>query len=92
MNGDPRKATAQRPYGEAWVPVSDIKKITTMSDADRWTGGITLSYAPISIFTHRATFGLDAVNVKGKTHERVDAVGEGRAIEVHAVALLLRMV
>lgn len=30
------------------------------------------------------------VNVKGKTHEKVDAVGEGRAIEVHAVALLVR--
>jgi 2-C-methyl-D-erythritol 2,4-cyclodiphosphate synthase len=28
------------------------------------------------------------VNVKGKTHEKVDAVGEGRAIEVHVVALL----
>ena len=28
------------------------------------------------------------VNVKGKTHEKVDAVGEGRAIEVHAVLLL----
>ena len=28
------------------------------------------------------------VNVKGKTHERVDAVGEGRAVEVHAVVLL----
>lgn len=28
------------------------------------------------------------VNVKGKTHERVDAIGEGRAIEVHAIALL----
>ncbi|GAB4548707.1 MAG: 2-C-methyl-D-erythritol 2,4-cyclodiphosphate synthase [Phycisphaerales bacterium] len=28
------------------------------------------------------------VNVKGKTHERVDAVGEGRAIEVHVVVLL----
>lgn len=31
---------------------------------------------------------LDRVNIKGKTHERVDAVGEGRAIEVHAVVLL----
>jgi len=30
------------------------------------------------------------VNLKGKTHERVDAVGEGRAVEVHAVALLRR--
>ncbi len=28
------------------------------------------------------------VNIKGKTHERVDAVGEGRAVEVHAVVLL----
>ncbi len=31
-----------------------------------------------------------AINVKGKTHERVDAVGEGRAVEVHAVVLLAR--
>lgn len=31
---------------------------------------------------------LGRVNIKGKTHERVDAVGEGRAIEVHAVVLL----
>lgn len=28
------------------------------------------------------------VNIKGKTHEQVDAVGEGRAIEVHVVVLL----
>lgn len=34
----------------------------------------------------------DCVNVKGKTHERVDAVGEGRAVEVHVVALLSRAV
>jgi len=30
------------------------------------------------------------VNLKGKTHEQVDAIGEGRAIEVHAVVLLTR--
>ena len=30
----------------------------------------------------------DQVNLKGKTHEAVDAVGEGRAVEVHAVVLL----
>lgn len=29
------------------------------------------------------------VNVKGKSHEGVDAVGEGRAIEVHASVLLV---
>ena len=28
------------------------------------------------------------VNVKGKTHEKVDAIGEGRAVEVHVIALL----
>ena len=31
------------------------------------------------------------VNVKGKTHERVDAVGEGRAVEVHAVVMMVRV-
>lgn len=30
----------------------------------------------------------ERVNVKGKSHEGVDAIGEGRAIEVHAVVLL----
>lgn len=36
--------------------------------------------------------GMDVadVNVKGKSHERVDAVGEGRAVEAHVVALLSR--
>lgn len=29
------------------------------------------------------------VNVKGKTHEKVDAVGEGKAIASHAVVLLV---
>lgn len=32
---------------------------------------------------------LDNVNVKAKTHEKVDAVGENRAVEVHAVAMLV---
>lgn len=31
---------------------------------------------------------IGRVNVKGKSHERVDAVGEGRAVEVHAVVVL----
>lgn len=37
-----------------------------------------------------ALLGVDVscVNVKGKTHEKVDAVGEGWAVEVHCVALL----
>jgi 2-C-methyl-D-erythritol 4-phosphate cytidylyltransferase/2-C-methyl-D-erythritol 2,4-cyclodiphosphate synthase len=35
--------------------------------------------------------GLDAVSVKGKTNEGVDAVGRGEAIAAHAVALLGRV-
>ena len=31
----------------------------------------------------------DRINIKGKTHEGVDAIGEGRAIEVHVVVLLI---
>ncbi|MCC6426954.1 MAG: 2-C-methyl-D-erythritol 2,4-cyclodiphosphate synthase [Phycisphaerales bacterium] len=40
--------------------------------------------------TIASVVGIDVanVNVKGKTHEKVDAVGEGRAIEVHAVVLI----
>ena len=62
MNGDPRKATKTRPYGEAWVPVSDIQRMKTFSDAQRWTGGITLSYAQFQNLTHRFTAGLDQVS------------------------------
>lgn len=32
---------------------------------------------------------LDNVNVKAKTHEKVDAVGENRAVSVHAVCMLV---
>jgi 2-C-methyl-D-erythritol 2,4-cyclodiphosphate synthase len=32
----------------------------------------------------------DCVGLKGKSHEGVDAVGRGQAIEVHCVALLIR--
>jgi 2-C-methyl-D-erythritol 2,4-cyclodiphosphate synthase len=34
--------------------------------------------------------GVEAVNVKGKSHERVDAIGEGRAIECQVVVVLVR--
>lgn len=33
----------------------------------------------------------DQINVKGKTHEKMDSIGAGRAIEVHVVVLLRRM-
>ncbi|MEM7623960.1 MAG: 2-C-methyl-D-erythritol 2,4-cyclodiphosphate synthase, partial [Planctomycetota bacterium] len=32
--------------------------------------------------------GTQSVNVKAKTHEKVDAIGENRAVETHAVVLL----
>ena len=62
MNGDPRTATALRPFGEAWISVADIKQIQTFSDANRWTGGVTLNFAPRADFTHKLTVGLDATN------------------------------
>lgn len=34
---------------------------------------------------------LSQVNLKAKTHEEVDALGEGRAIACHAVVLLVRV-
>lgn len=33
---------------------------------------------------------LEQVNIKGKTHEQVDALGENRAIACHAVVLLVK--
>ena len=33
---------------------------------------------------------IENVNLKGKTHEGVDAIGEGRAVEVHVVVLLTK--
>lgn len=62
INGNPRSATKTRPYGEAWVPVADIQAMTTQSDVDRWTGGLTLNYAFRPNLTQRFTVGVDAVN------------------------------
>jgi 2-C-methyl-D-erythritol 2,4-cyclodiphosphate synthase len=44
----------------------------------------------IENLAHHLGFDVAQVNLKGKTHEKVDAVGEGRAVEVHVVALLAR--
>ena len=62
LNGDPKSATKDRPYGEAWVPVKDIKTMKTQSDVDRWTGGLTLNNIIRANINHRFTFGADAVN------------------------------
>ncbi|HUQ81519.1 MAG TPA: TonB-dependent receptor [Gemmatimonadaceae bacterium] len=62
LNGDPRTATKDRPYGEAWVPIKDIKTMTTQSDVDRWTGALTLTNFLTSSLNQRFTAGVDAVN------------------------------
>ncbi|MCX5766585.1 MAG: TonB-dependent receptor [Gemmatimonadetes bacterium] len=62
INGNPRTATASRPYGEAWVPVKDIETMTTQSDVDRWSGSFTVSHATMVGMTNRVTVGLDATN------------------------------
>jgi TonB-dependent SusC/RagA subfamily outer membrane receptor len=62
QNGDPRLASALRPYGEAWISVADINRIVSTSDANRWTGGGTATYTPTAAFTNRLTVGTDVVD------------------------------
>ena len=61
-NGDPRNATKLRPYGEAWVSVSDIQKMASVSDANRYTGAGSLSYQTTPSLLTRITVGVDLTN------------------------------
>jgi len=61
-NGDPRNATKLRPYGEAWVSVADIQKMTSFSDANRYTGGVTANYQMTPNLLSRLTAGVDLTN------------------------------
>lgn len=49
-----------------------------------------VKHAIVERISHILGVPVANLNLKGKTHEKVDAVGEGRAIEVHVVALLVR--
>ncbi len=60
-NGDPRQATALRPYGEAWVSVADIQRMTSYNSANHWTGGMTINYQTTPNFQNRLTVGSDLV-------------------------------
>ena len=60
--GNPKLATEEAPYGEPWIPVGNIKQVETFSNANRWTGGMTASFAPTQSFNHRLTVGLDNVD------------------------------
>jgi TonB-dependent starch-binding outer membrane protein SusC len=70
--GNPLAATAERPFGEPWVAVSDIRKIQSSSNVDRWTGGATINFTPTPSFGHRLTFGVDNV---GDRRERLHPFG-----------------
>ena len=62
MLSNPFNATEEEPYGGGLdVNVANSQAIDTYSDADRWTGSVTLNYTPMPNFSHRFTFGLDAV-------------------------------
>ena len=61
-NGDPRQATLLRPYGEAWVSVADIQRITTYTNTNHWTGGTTVNFQATSNFQNRLTVGANLVN------------------------------
>ena len=66
---NPLNATEEEPYGGGLdVNVANSQAIKTFSDADRWTGSVTLNYNPMPNFTHRFTFGLDAVNDQKTRH------------------------
>jgi TonB-dependent SusC/RagA subfamily outer membrane receptor len=60
--GSPKNATEETPYGEPWIPVSNIKDVETFSKASRWTGGLNVTFAPSQSFTNRLTLGLDNVD------------------------------
>src|SRR5581483_1252616 len=62
QNGDPRQASKLRPYGEAWISVADIERIKTTSDANRWTGSTTATYAMTPNFSNHLTVGADVVD------------------------------
>jgi 2-C-methyl-D-erythritol 2,4-cyclodiphosphate synthase len=90
---DPRWAGADSALflAQALARVTELGWIPTNLDATVILERPKLSTHKAAIRTRLAgLLGLEIsrVNVKAKTHERVDAVGEGRAVEVHAVVLL----
>jgi TonB-dependent SusC/RagA subfamily outer membrane receptor len=70
--GNPFTATPDRPFGEPWVAVKDIREIESKTQANRWTGGLTINYTPVANFAHRLTVGLDHV---GDRKERLFPFG-----------------
>jgi TonB-dependent SusC/RagA subfamily outer membrane receptor len=62
--GNPLTATAERPWGEPWVAIADIREIQSGEFVNRWTGGATVNFNPTETFGHRLTAGLDQVSAR----------------------------
>lgn len=56
---NPLAATADRPWGEPWTAIKDIKAMQSETFVQRWTGGLTANFNPTESFGHRLTLGLD---------------------------------
>ncbi len=56
---NPLAATADRPWGEPWTAIKDIKEMQSETFVQRWTGGLTANFNPTESFGHRLTLGLD---------------------------------
>lgn len=78
---------AMRRLGEAGYAVGNLD-VTVILQRPK------LSPHKVAIRANLATLlrcDASAVNVKGKTHERVDALGDNRAIACHVVVLVVRV-
>ena len=65
MLSNPFDATEEEPYGGGLnqeVAVADAQAITTVSEADRWTGRVQVNYQATLNFAHRLTIGADRVS------------------------------
>lgn len=60
--GVPYQATEERRWGENFLPVAEAMNIENMQRVGRITGGLTLEHRPFASLSHRATFGVDAIN------------------------------
>ncbi len=65
MLSNPFDATEEEPYGGGLnreVAVADAQAISTVSEADRWTGSVRIDYNATPSLTHRLTIGADRVS------------------------------
>lgn len=70
LYSNPREATEDdyECCGVDGVGVVAAREIKTVSDTDRWTGRVQLTYTPSHSFIHQLTFGLDDVTDQKSRH------------------------